>query len=61
MWGMVGESFPDVEDKRVVRVAEAAGGITAANTLSPLNKCNSGSPQNQPGTVQLPYQKTPAL
>jgi hypothetical protein len=29
--------------------------------LSPLNKCNSGSPQNQPGTVQLPYQKTPAL
>jgi hypothetical protein len=27
----------------------------------PLNKCNSGSPQNQPGTVQLPYKNTPAL
>jgi hypothetical protein len=25
----------------------------------PLNKCNSGSPQNQPGTVQLPYKKKP--
>ena len=33
---MVGESFPDVEDKRVVRAAEAAGGITAANTFPPL-------------------------
>ena len=26
-------------------------------TPPPLNKCNSGSPQNQPGTIQLPYQK----
>ena len=25
--------------------------------LSPLNRCNSGSPQNQPGTVQLRYKK----
>jgi hypothetical protein len=31
MWGMVGESFPDVEDKRVVRAA--SGGITAANKV----------------------------
>jgi hypothetical protein len=28
-----------------------------AVTLPPLNKCNCGSPQNQPGTVQLPYKK----
>jgi hypothetical protein len=33
MWGMVGESFPDVEDKRVVRAASAAGGIIAANKV----------------------------
>jgi hypothetical protein len=32
-------------------------------TLPPptVNKCNGGSPQNQPGTVQLPYKKTPAI
>jgi len=35
MWGMVGESFPDVEDMRVVRAASAAGGITTANTIPP--------------------------
>jgi hypothetical protein len=27
----------------------------------PLNKCNSGSPLNQPGMVQLPFKKTHAL
>jgi hypothetical protein len=34
-----------------------ASGTALLSPLS-LNKCNSGSLQNQPGTVQLPYKKT---
>jgi NAD(P)-dependent dehydrogenase (short-subunit alcohol dehydrogenase family) len=44
-----------------VDLAVDAGATLYHMVLSPLNKCNSGSPQNQPGTVQLPYKKNPAI